>query len=44
MKTTAKLSLLAAAFLLMIAGCANNFTPTEPSKDSFAKNVEWNSQ
>lgn len=40
MKTTAKLSLLAAAFLLMIAGCANNFTPTEPSKDSFAKNVE----
>lgn len=40
MKTTAKLSLLAAAFLLMIAGCANNFTPTEPSNDSFAKNVE----
>lgn len=40
MKTTAKLSLLAAVFLLMIAGCANNFTPTEPSKDSFAKNVE----
>lgn len=40
MKTTAKLSLLAAAFLLMIAGCANNFTPTEPSEDSFAKNVE----
>jgi len=40
MKTTAKLSLLAAAFLLVLAGCANNFSPTEPSQTAFKKNVE----
>jgi hypothetical protein len=40
MKTTTKLSLLAAAFLLMLAGCTNNFTSTDPSNKAFAKNVE----
>lgn len=40
MKTTAKLSLLAAAFLLVLASCTNNFTPTAPAENAFAKNVE----
>lgn len=40
MKTTIKLALLASALLLALAGCKNNFTPTNPSPDSFAKNVE----
>lgn len=40
MKTTIKLALLASALLLALAGCKNTFTPTDPSPDSFAKNVE----
>ena len=40
MKTTIKLALLASALLLALAGCKNTFTPTNPSPDSFAKNVE----
>lgn len=40
MKTTAKLSLLAATFLLVLASCTNNFTPTAPAENAFAKNVE----
>lgn len=40
MKTTIKLALLTTTFLLALAGCKNNFNPTNPSPDSFAKNVE----
>lgn len=40
MKTTIKFAVLASALLLALAGCKNTFTPTNPSPDSFAKNVE----
>ena len=39
MKTTIKLGLCAAAFLLMVAGCSNVVKPTAVANDSFRGNV-----
>lgn len=39
MKTTIKLGLCAAAFLLMFAGCSNAVKPTTVAKDSFRGNL-----
>lgn len=40
MKTTIKLGLCAAAFLLMFAGCSNAVKPTTVAKDSFRGNAD----